>query len=107
MTFGFSTTVDVLSWTVVVLLGVKVVATIVLLRRDRETWFRSRWTAALWWSTKIAPIFAVPCLIRIAVLQNQVSDAWGYGALMGFVLVAVPFMVWRRFFRRPPVSTPR
>ncbi|WP_257550051.1 hypothetical protein [Sphingopyxis sp. DBS4] len=101
MTFGFSTASDFLSWVVVALLGIKVVSTVVLLRRDKDTWFKSRRTAALWWSTKVTPILAVPCMIAIAVQQNRVSDAWGYGALMCFVLLAVPFIVWRRFVRRP------
>ena len=47
MTFGFSTLIDLLSWTIVALLGLKTAATIILLRRDKRTWFRHRWSAAL------------------------------------------------------------
>ena len=99
MTFGFSTIIDLLSWATALLLGVKVAATILLLARDKETWFQSKWSAGLWWATKITPFFAVPCMIAIALLQQRIGDAWVYGALMLFVVVAVPIVVWRRFGR--------
>lgn len=99
MTFGFSTIVDVLSWTIALSLGLKVLATIVLLGRDKESWFRARWSASLWWATKVTPFLAVPCMIAIALLQHRTGDAWVYGALMAFVIVAVPIVVWRRFYR--------
>ncbi len=107
MTFGFSTLIDALSWAIVGLLGLKVAATIVLLARDKETWFHARWSAGLWWSTKVTPILAVPCMIAIALLQNRGGDAWAYGGLMLFVLIAVPIVVWRRFYRTapPPVES--
>lgn len=98
MTFGFHTINDALSWAIVVLLGLKVAATIILLARDKRTWFQARWSAVLWWSTKVAPVLAVPCMIAIALLQNKASDAWAYGGLMLFVLIAVPIVVWRRFY---------
>ena len=108
MTFGFSTMIDALSWTIVLLLGVKVIATIILLSHSEEAHFGSPMGTGLWWSTKITPLIAVPCLIAIALLQNRSGDVWVYGALMLFVLVAVPVMVWRRFRRnRVPVSEPR
>lgn len=84
------------------LLGLKVAATIILLSRDKRTWFQARWSAGLWWFTKVTPILAVPCMIAIALLQNKVGDAWAYGGLMLFVLTAVPIVVWRRFYRATP-----
>jgi hypothetical protein len=103
MTFGFSTTIDLLSWAVVLLLGLKVTATALLLGRDKESWFQSKWGAGLWWATKVTPFFAVPCMIAIALSQQRIGDAWAYGALMLFVVVAVPIIVWRRFFRGAPL----
>jgi hypothetical protein len=99
MTFGLSTIIDLLSWATALLLGLKVAATILLLVRDKEGRFRSRWSAGLWWATKVTPLLAVPCLIAIALLQQRIGDAWAYGALMLFVVVAVPIVVWRRFWR--------
>jgi hypothetical protein len=98
MTFGFSTIIDALSWAIVLLLGVKIAATIVLLGRDKDSWFRLRWSSYLWWATKITPFFAVPCMIAIALLQHRMGDAWTYGGLMLFVIIAVPVIVWRRFY---------
>jgi hypothetical protein len=99
MTFGSESLVDLLSWTIVVLLGLKLVATIVLLRRDRRTWFETRSGAFLWWSSKVTPLLAVPCMIAVAVLTRRVAEAWAYGALMVFVLVAVPVAIASRFGR--------
>lgn len=48
---------------------------------------------------EVTPFFAVPCMIAIALLQQRTGDAWAYGALMPFVVVAVPVVVWRRGFR--------
>lgn len=101
-TFGLSTVIDALSWAIVMLLGLKVAATIILLSRDKRTWFQARWSADLWWSTKMTPILAVPCMIVIALLQNKAGDAWAYGGLMPVVLIAVPIVVWRRFHRATP-----
>lgn len=106
MTFGLSSTIDALSWAIVVLLGLKVAATIVLLSRDKHTSFQARWSAGLWWSTKVTPILAVPCMIAIALLQRRAGDAWAYGGLMVFVLIAVPIVVWRRFYRAPSRAEP-
>lgn len=97
MTFGFSTIVDALSWATALLLSLKVVATVVLLRRDKRTWFQTRWSAGLWWATKVTPFLAVPCMIAIAQLQHRVGEFWAYGALMMFVIVAVQIVIWHRF----------
>ena len=99
MTFGFGSLVDLLSWTIAALLGLKVVATIILLRRDRRTWFQTPGGAVLWWSSKVTPLLAVPCMILVALLTGRVAEAWAYGALMAFVLVAVPVAVASRFRR--------
>ncbi|MEI9851047.1 MAG: hypothetical protein WDN24_09610 [Sphingomonas sp.] len=100
MTFGFATLVDLLSWTAAVLVGIKAAATVVLLGRDRATWFGGS-GAWLWWSTKITPFLAVPCLIAIALIENRQGDFWVWSALMLFVVIAVPLVVWNRFYRKP------
>ena len=100
MTFGFSTLVDLLSWTAMLLLGLKFVATDVLLPRERGTWFQARWSAALWWASKITPVIAVPCIIAVGVLQREAELVWIFGAMMVFVLIAVPLKIWLRFGRR-------
>ncbi|MBC9034865.1 hypothetical protein IAG41_20940 [Sphingomonas sp. JC676] len=100
MTFGFSTLVDFLTWTAILLLSLKLVATVVLLPRDRDTWFHARWSAALWWASKITPVIAVPCLIAVGVLQGDAELVWIFGAMMVFVVIAVPLKIWLRFGRR-------
>jgi hypothetical protein len=100
MTFGFASLVDLLSWTIAALLGLKLAATIILLRGDRKTWFDTRTGAFLWWSSKVTPLLAVPCMILIALLTHRIADAWAYGALMVFVLLAVPLAIWNRFGRK-------
>lgn len=100
MTFGFSTLVDFLSWAAMLLLCLKLVATVVLLPRDRKTWFQARWSAALWWASKITPVLAVPCLIAVGVLQKEPELVWIFGAMMVFVAIAVPLKIWLRFGRR-------
>jgi hypothetical protein len=104
MTFGFSSVIDLLSWAIVALLGLKVSATVILLRRDKQTWFRHRWSGALWWSTKITPLLAVPCIIAVAMLQYNIGDAWGNAEPMLFVLIALPVVISRRFYRRTTAS---
>ncbi|HEX8468089.1 MAG TPA: hypothetical protein VF620_09830 [Allosphingosinicella sp.] len=100
MTFGFASLTDLLSWTIAVLLGLEAAATIVLLRRDRRTWFETPSGTFLWWSSKVTPLLAVPCMILVALLAHRLADAWAYGALTVFVLIAVPLGVWNRFGRR-------
>lgn len=101
MRFGFSSLVDLLSWLAVASLALKAGATIVLLRRDSRYWFKSRINTALYWSTKITPLVAVPCLIAIAVVEHDSRNAWFFAAAMVYVLIAVPLTVWRRFHARP------
>ncbi len=86
----------VLAGLIAFLLGAKVVATIALLRRDREARYRGPTAALLWWVTKIAPLLAAPSAVLWALARGSVGDAWAYGALTLFVYVAVPVMVWRR-----------
>jgi hypothetical protein len=101
MSFGFSSLIDLLSWLAVASLALKVAATIILLRRDGRRWFESPLNAALYWSTKITPLVAVPCLIAIAVIEHDRRDVWFFSAAMVYVLIAVPLTVWRRFHARP------
>ena len=81
----------------IVLVGIKALATLVLLRRPPAERTADRLGRWLWWSTKITPILAVPCLIAVARIEHDPGGFWGYSLLMVFVLVAVPIMVWRRF----------
>jgi high-affinity Fe2+/Pb2+ permease len=106
MTFGFATLVDLLSWMVAALLALKVAATLVLLRQDKARWFDTRRGALLWWSTKIVPLLALPCMIAIALLGRRPAEAWTYAALMVFVLIAVPLAIWSRFRRRGGAQRP-
>jgi len=96
MTFGSSTLLDLLSWIVVLTLGFKAVATLILLNVSKDVWDRPGWGAALWWSTKITPVIAVPCAIWIAWLQRMTGQVWVFIALMLFVVVAVPIKVRQR-----------
>jgi hypothetical protein len=100
MSFGFGSIVDLLSWAIAALLALKVAATIILLQRDRQNWFDTRSGAFLWWSSKVVPLLAVPCMIAIALITHRIGDVWAYGALMVFVLLAVPFAIWNRFRAR-------
>ena len=96
MMFGFSTLLDLLSWIVAVTLGVKVLATLILLNFDKSVWDQPGWGAILWWSTKITPIIAVPCVIFIAWLQGMNDQIWIFVGLMVFVVVAVPWKIRQR-----------
>lgn len=96
LTFGFSTTLDFLSWIVVLTLGFKLLATLVLLNVSKDVWDRPGWGAVLWWSTKITPLIAVPCAIGIAWLQRMTDQIWIFVALMLFVVVAVPLKIRQR-----------
>lgn len=96
MTFGFSTLLDLLSWAVVLTLGLKAVATLILLNVSEDVWDRPGWGALLWWSTKLTPVVAVPCAIWIAWLQGIQTEIWAFLALMLFVVIAVPAKVRQR-----------
>lgn len=96
LTFGSSTLIDLLSWIVVLTLGFKALATIILLTVKQEVRDQPGWGSVLWWATKIAPIIAVPCGISIAWLQRQTSLVWVFSALMVFVVIAVPMKVRQR-----------
>ena len=96
LTFGHSTLLDLLSWVVVLSLGLKIVATLVLLRVRKEVWDRPGWGAVLWWSTKITPIIAVPCFIWIAWSQQLTGEVWLFAAMMVLVVVAVPLKIRQR-----------
>ncbi|WP_404336053.1 hypothetical protein AB2M62_18075 [Sphingomonas sp. MMS12-HWE2-04] len=91
--------VSLLWCAVIALLGLKVIATLILLRRPPAARIAGRHGLWLWWSTKITPIVAVPCLIAIAAMERDRASLWVFSLLMLFVLVAVPIVVWRRFGR--------
>lgn len=96
MTFGTSTLIDLLSWVVVSSLGLKLVATLILLTVSKEVRDRPGWGALLWWSTKVTPVIAVPCVIFIAWRQGLDDQVWIMAALMVFVVVAVPLKIRQR-----------
>lgn len=96
MTFGFSTLLDLLSWIVAVTLGAKVLATLILLNLDKSVWDQPGWGAILWWSTKITPMIAVPCVMYLAWLQGMTDQIWIFVGLMAFIMVAVPLKVRQR-----------
>lgn len=96
MTFGFSTLLDLLSWIVAVALGAKILPTLILLNFVKSVWDRPGWGAVLWWSTKITPIIAAPCVIYIAWLQGMTDQVWIFVGLMVFVMVAVPWKIRQR-----------
>ena len=89
-----------LLWTVVILLlGLKVIATLILLPRAPEARLADARGRRLWWATKITPLLAVPCMIAIAWIENDRAGMLVYPLLMAFVVLAVPLVVWRRFRR--------
>ncbi len=100
VTFGFATTIDLLSWVIAALLGVKLVATLILLRRDPSVRLITRSGASLWWATKVTPLLAVPCMVLVAAIEHDAASFTIYSMLMLFVAIAVPAVVWRRFRRR-------
>ncbi|WP_296616466.1 hypothetical protein [Sphingomonas sp.] len=89
----------VLVWITAALLGIKLLSTVVLLALPRDSWFDSRWTAGLWWASKITPLLAVPCMIVLALKAQQYGWARVFACLMLFVVVAVPVKIWRRSYR--------
>jgi len=92
-------TVDLLWAAVILLLGAKLVATLILLPRPPQVRLATAGGRSLWWATKIAPVLAVPCLIAIAWIQKDRAGMLVYPLLMVFVLVAVPLMAGRRVRR--------
>ena len=91
----------------IALLGLKAVATIVLLLRPRGRRLATAQGKSLWWATKIAPVLAVPCLIAAALIEHDRTGLWIWSLMMVFVAVAVPIKVWQRFggTRKRPSAT--
>jgi hypothetical protein len=96
MTFRFTTLIDVLSWTVVLALTAKLVATLIILIVNKEVRDQPGWGSALWWTSKITPIIAVPCFTWIASLEGDTNLVWLGLALGLFVLVMVPIKISQR-----------
>jgi len=87
-------------WCVAItLLGLKAVATVILLCRPPAARLADRRGLWLWWSTKITPVIAVPCLIAAALIEDDRGGLWVWSVMMVFVSVAVPIKVWQRFGR--------
>ena len=95
-TFGHSTLIDLLSWTVALALGAKIVATLILLTAGKDVRDQPGWGSFLWWVTKVAPVIAVPCAIWIAWDQQLTDLLWVFLALMLFVIIAVPLKIRQR-----------
>lgn len=87
---------NMLGWLIAGLLALKVIATVVLLRRDRQRRYTGKSAAWLWWTTKITPLIAAPAAVAMALAVDKIGDAWAYGAVTLFAYVAVPVQVWRR-----------
>ena len=96
VSFGFSTQIDLLSWLIVLTLGAKVIASLILLAVGKKKRDCPGWGATLWWITKLTPIIAVPCMIWLALLQRVTSLFLLSLGLMLFVIVAVPFKIRQR-----------
>lgn len=94
--FGFTTAIDLLSWIVALALGSKVVATLIVLLVNKEARDQPGWGSILWWVTKVTPIIAVPCLVWIALLENDRSLVQLFLALGLFVIIAVPLAIGKR-----------
>lgn len=99
VSFGFSTQIDFLSWLIVLALGAKLIATLILLAVGKEKRDCPGWGATLWWITKLTPIIAVPCMIWLTWLQRMTNLFLLFLGLMLFVIVAVPFKVRKRWDR--------
>lgn len=83
----------------IALLVLKLAATIVLLLRPPATRLatgRGQW---LWWTTKITPVIAVPCLIVAALIEHDRTGLWVWSLMMVLVAVAVPIKIRQRFGR--------
>lgn len=96
ITLGFTTLIDALSWVIVLSLSLKLIATLILLGVSKDVRDRPGWGSILWWSTKITPVIAVPCMIAVAMLQRMESVVWIFLALMVFVVIAVPLKIRQR-----------
>jgi hypothetical protein len=94
--FGFATLIDLLSWVIILSLGLKVASTLYLLIIGKDLRDIPGWGSALWWTTKITPIVAVPCLICIAMVEGEVQIAWVFLAIGLFVIIAVPLKIKQR-----------
>jgi hypothetical protein len=77
-------------------LGSKVVATLIVLLVNKEARDLPGWGSILWWTTKLTPIIAVPCLVWIAVLEKDPTLVQISLALGLFVLIAVPLAIRKR-----------
>lgn len=94
--FGTESITDLLSWIIVVALGAKLVATVVLLAVDKTARDRPGWGTTLWWITKLTPVIAVPCLIWLALRDGDRDLLWLAIGLGVFVAVAVPLKIRQR-----------
>ena len=96
MTFGFTTFIDLLSWIFVFALAVKLAATLIILIVNKEMRDEPGWGSALWWATKITPIFAVPCFAWIAWSEGEKDLVWLSLAVGVFVAITVPLKIIQR-----------
>ncbi|WP_428970076.1 hypothetical protein ACQR50_05185 [Sphingomonas sp. Xoc002] len=94
--FGFLTLTDLLSWIILLTLGAKAVATIVMLMAGRHVMDQPGWGSVLWWLTKLTPVIAIPCAITLAVLRKQNDATLVIAAMALFVIIAVPLKIRQR-----------
>jgi hypothetical protein len=96
LTFGHTTLIDALSWIIALTLGLKLLATVLLLTVLLPTTNHTNIRSALWWSTKVTPPIAVPCFIWLCAREGLTDYAWLGAALMVFVTIAVPLKIVQR-----------
>lgn len=85
---------------IVLLLGAKLVATVVLLTRSRESWFSNKQSETLWWVSKITPVFVAPCFLALGLVQHNQSFVIAALCLMAFVAVAVPVKIRQAYGKK-------
>lgn len=87
---------DLLIGVVILSMGIKLAATLVLLCADKSVRLRPGWGSILWWATKITPVLAAPCAMEIARRQHNDAMVALFAAMTLFVLIVVPLKIRER-----------
>lgn len=87
---------DPLIWVVILAMGIKALATLILLCANKSVRFRPGWGSTLWWATKITPILAAPCALEIARRQHNDAMVALFAAMTLFVIIVVPLKIRQR-----------
>ena len=94
-----ATATDALSWAIALLLAAKVGATAILLTADAGAA-----EPALWWTTKLTPVAAVPLAMMLAARAHDGEGVIVFALLAAFVAVAVPWHIVRRYRPRRAIG---